>query len=230
MPIFFLIKIEKQKAITMKRKLIIFDADGTLVDDMNSVTFDDNVVAKLVTLRHEDVMIAIASNQGGVGLRHWMESAGFGEPDEYPTQQDAMARLSTITGNVSALTGKPCRIYAAFAYRTKVGKWAPTPSGSEGDPMWSQEWRKPNAGMLLQAMQDAGATPAETLFIGDMDTDEQAANAAGVEFIHADRFFAPDEDDDQSRHLRRSAAHDGHGATRTGRDDRHRRRAAQLAR
>ena len=40
--------------------------------------------------------------------------------------------------------------------------------------------RKPKPGMLLRALEDAGATPAHSLMIGDKQTDIQAAQAAGV--------------------------------------------------
>lgn len=40
--------------------------------------------------------------------------------------------------------------------------------------------RKPKPGTLLRALEDAGATPAHGLMIGDKETDVQAAGAAGV--------------------------------------------------
>lgn len=42
--------------------------------------------------------------------------------------------------------------------------------------------RKPGPGMLLEAMRQHGASPEETLFIGDALTDADAAAAAGVAF------------------------------------------------
>ncbi len=183
-------------------KLIIFDVDGTLTPDNKSIMFESAVVEKLIALRGQDVTLALASNQGGVGLRHWIEVVGgFGTtPEEkarslassqtYPTAQDAFTRLATIAGEVTTLSQLPCRIYTCYAYQSKAGNWSPVPVGSEDDPMWSREWRKPNAGMLLQAMLDAGISTAETLFVGDRDEDAGAALAAGVQFVEAKEFFA----------------------------------------
>ncbi len=42
--------------------------------------------------------------------------------------------------------------------------------------------RKPGPGMLLEAMHQHSASPAETLFIGDALTDADAAAAAGIAF------------------------------------------------
>jgi histidinol phosphatase-like enzyme len=183
-------------------KLIIFDVDGTLTPDNKSTRFESSVVETLIALRGQDIALALASNQGGVGLRHWIEAVGgFGTtPEEkakslassqtYPTAQDAFTRLATIAGEVTTLSQLPCRIYTCYAYQSKAGNWSPTPAGSEDDPMWSREWRKPNAGMLLQAMQDVGASTAGTLFVGDRDEDAGAALAAGVQFVEAKEFFA----------------------------------------
>lgn len=43
--------------------------------------------------------------------------------------------------------------------------------------------RKPAPGMLLRAMRDFGASPADCVMYGDKDTDRQAAEAAGVRFV-----------------------------------------------
>ena len=51
---------------------------------------------------------------------------------------------------------------------------------------FSGKFKKPDAGMLLAAMDIYGYKPEDTVFIGDMDVDEQAAKKAGVKFIHAD--------------------------------------------
>jgi HAD superfamily hydrolase (TIGR01662 family) len=51
--------------------------------------------------------------------------------------------------------------------------------------------RKPAPTMLFEAMAAVGATPGETLFVGDRDADAEAAQAAGVAFCYADEFFRP---------------------------------------
>ena len=49
--------------------------------------------------------------------------------------------------------------------------------------------RKPEPGMLLRLMRRFGARPEETLFVGDMERDEEAARRAGVSFAWAHDFF-----------------------------------------
>ena len=49
--------------------------------------------------------------------------------------------------------------------------------------------RKPEPEMLLRLMRRFRASPAETLFVGDMDRDEEAARRAGARFAWAHEFF-----------------------------------------
>lgn len=163
-------------------KLYLFDADGTLVE-MGTQNLLPNVSTTLAELP-EGSQIAIVTNQGGVGLRHWMEEYGFGNPKGYPTQDDAEALYSGLLWTLSP------RVYMAFRYQSKAsGEWSPVPDALEDDPRWSKEWRKPAPGMLIQAMIDAGVGPDDTIMVGDRDEDEKAAHAAGVHFVHADDFF-----------------------------------------
>ena len=48
---------------------------------------------------------------------------------------------------------------------------------------------KPAPGMLLELMRIYQATPEETLFVGDAETDREAANRAGCGFMWARDFF-----------------------------------------
>lgn len=50
--------------------------------------------------------------------------------------------------------------------------------------------RKPNPGMLLKIMQRWLCTPEQTLYVGDLASDRQAAEAAGCDFIWAADLFA----------------------------------------
>ena len=44
---------------------------------------------------------------------------------------------------------------------------------------------KPAPDHVLMAMAEAGEDPADTLLVGDMETDWQAARRAGVDYVHA---------------------------------------------
>jgi phosphoglycolate phosphatase-like HAD superfamily hydrolase len=50
-------------------------------------------------------------------------------------------------------------------------------------------WRKPGGGMIVQAMRDYRVEPEDVLFVGDMDTDREAAKNAGVAYQDAEEFF-----------------------------------------
>jgi D-glycero-D-manno-heptose 1,7-bisphosphate phosphatase len=43
--------------------------------------------------------------------------------------------------------------------------------------------RKPRPGLLVQAMQKLNFTPRDTVFLGDMESDQLAASNAGVSFV-----------------------------------------------
>jgi len=51
--------------------------------------------------------------------------------------------------------------------------------------------RKPGPLMLEQLMDFWGVNPEETLFVGDMESDRQAAENAGCDFVWARDFFRP---------------------------------------
>jgi D-glycero-D-manno-heptose 1,7-bisphosphate phosphatase len=50
--------------------------------------------------------------------------------------------------------------------------------------------RKPEPGMLLDLMREAGEPPHATLFVGNAESDREAARRAGVRFAWAAEFFA----------------------------------------
>jgi phosphoglycolate phosphatase-like HAD superfamily hydrolase len=170
-------------------QLIIFDLDGTLRDMKTGAILPG--VDAFFEARGSDFQFAIVTNQGGVGLRYWMERDGFGDPAKYPSEAGIRAEVGDCIDSLP--TDEPIKVYMCFAYQSKhSGKWSPTPEGKLGDSAWNPENRKPAPGMLFQAMSDAGAHKERTLFVGDSDEDEGAAHAAGVRFMWAEHFFNPD--------------------------------------
>lgn len=164
-------------------EFIIFDVDGTLAEWQTGellpgvkAWFEQHAAA------HK---IALVSNQGGVGLRYWMEEGEFGEPDKYPTEEDARADLEAVN---EALPGGPYPLFVCFAYQAKKsGNWGPVPD--EDDPEWDHARRKPAPGMVYDAIRVCGSTRQKTLLVGDRDEDRAAALNAGVDFQHAAEFF-----------------------------------------
>lgn len=62
-------------------------------------------------------------------------------------------------------------------------------AGKHHTVLQGEKYRKPEKGMLEWHMDWQQVLPEWTLFIGDRPEDEGAAKAAGVDFIHADKFF-----------------------------------------
>lgn len=169
-------------------KLIIFDIDGTLADWKThellpgvKAWFDANAPT---------TNIIGASNQGGVGLRHWMEFNGFGDPMRYPRIADVDEHFAAVQERI----GHEFKVLRCYAYQSQKGLWSPTPVGYDDACEWRQDWRKPAPGMLLEAMRIFNTEPNETLMVGDSHEDQDAADFAGCAFAWADDFFGRRED------------------------------------
>ena len=167
-------------------RLVIFDVDGTLVRP-----FTDELLPGVRDwvdawrLLDEPPLLALATNQGGVGMRHHHQYQ-LGAASKYPTQTEAQARVRRVAARVRV---RPEMAFMSFAYQFAPGQWTETPMWGAGEARWSRNWRKPNPGMLLAAMARARVSPLETVMVGDSDTDQEAAQKCGVNFKWANRFF-----------------------------------------
>lgn len=171
--------------------LLVFDVDGTIANrdedrlmpearDFFKLLYQWSAVATVPKL-------ALATNQGGVGLRFWMLDGGWGNPDELPTLKTVEERLRAVRQQIPL----PTYLYTSYAYQSKNNKtWSPVPIEFAGRPEWSRAWRKPNPGMIQQAMLDYGIdNPQKILFVGDRPEDEGAAISAGVDFCWVKQFW-----------------------------------------
>jgi D-glycero-D-manno-heptose 1,7-bisphosphate phosphatase len=150
--------------------LIIFDKDSTLVESLGgrpANTVEEhrllpNVLEKCTELKAAGHVLGIASNQGGVA---------FG----YMTIDEAQAIME----------------HAAVLINADFYTFCPAhPKGKVKAFAYESLYRKPNPGMILELAQRAGVqNVAEILFVGDMDTDREAAVRAGVKFKWAKDFF-----------------------------------------
>lgn len=149
--------------------LIIFDKDDTLVKTFDGrppntlaeqVLFDD-VLEKTEALRTEGHTLAVASNQGGVAFGHFDREA-------------AVALVRVVSDAIGATTYALCVCH---------------PQGNVPGTSRESQLRKPNPGMIFYLMDALGFSPNDTLFVGDRDVDQQAAEAAGVRFEWANIFF-----------------------------------------
>ncbi len=150
--------------------LIIFDKDDTLVQNPaagrpantldEQVLFPD-VLDKCRQLRAEGHTLAIASNQGGVAFGHFDHRA-------------AVLLVKSVAEAIEA------DLYAVCVTH---------PRGTVKRAKRDSRFRKPNPGMLHYLMDALGFAPDETVYVGDMESDRQAAEAAGVRFAWAWEFF-----------------------------------------
>lgn len=151
-------------------KLIIFDADGTLrrctvegqpcPNNLDEWEIIPGVLEKLQAYCWgPDLLMGIASNQGGVSLGYLSEDAAC---------QMLLALYTTITSRL------PNHGLLQVCPHTKADNC---------------RCRKPHPGMLEAIMRSADCTPEQTLFVGDQDSDRCAAEAAGCAFEYATTFF-----------------------------------------
>ena len=167
----------------LKYRLAIFDIDGTLTEIKPAVRERQprlvtpnhpgeqqpiaGVIEKLAEIRANGMALALATNRGGVA---------FG----YTTLEEA----KTLAQEAADLCGiSDARIYVCAYHARARGKRAVEEFARESD------CRKPNPGMLLQALAEHALKPEQAFFVGDMETDRQAAENAEIDFFWASEFF-----------------------------------------
>jgi HAD superfamily hydrolase (TIGR01509 family) len=174
-------------------RFYLFDVDGTLLDSAGDIT---SAVIEVFTRHGRGDAVSRDFLRGHIGLhlRATFETI-FPEYDEdqmqamvheyreiylgrnhkstrvFPGVAEALARLggqkATATTKGSETTGKVLELFGLRPYFDHV-------QGTDGFP------HKPAPDVLLRAMEAMGATPAETLMVGDTPVDMEAARAAGV--------------------------------------------------
>jgi len=163
----------------MRKRLIIFDADGTLrrctvagqpcpnkpgewglipgvKEVLDAVYWGDRASGCYS-------VAAIASNQAGVALG-------------YMSEHVASEMLSQL-------------------YLQAFGRWHPfgTIKMCPHSPEWRCRCRKPNPWMIYSLMANCSVNRDEVLYVGDMDSDRECAENAGVDFMWAKDFFGWDD-------------------------------------
>lgn len=170
----------------MSPLLHIFDLDGTLAETWETGLLPG--VAERVSQLTGD--IAVATNQAGVA---W--NAAKGEP--YPRPSDVGHRLVDVA---EALPRLKDALWLVAIGDEDVShppqRWRALAGGvtQAAAPLWVRTssdlaWRKPRPGMLLEACRTFGVAPQDAVFIGDRESDAGAAEAAGMPFAYAERYF-----------------------------------------
>jgi len=151
--------------------LLLLDRDGTLNESYGTrppnhpseVNLLPGVSARLHEYASMGWRIVIVTNQGGVA---------FGYLSEAQAHTIHQALLDALPVEVDA------------SYLCPHHPKGTVPRYAKACPN-----RKPAPGALLDALERFGAHPQECLFVGDQDTDRQAARAAGLPFEWASKFF-----------------------------------------
>jgi phosphoglycolate phosphatase len=174
--------------------LAVFDLDGTLVDSLDDLHASVNHALAAVGLpprsREEvrgyvgegaRVLLARAVAPRGEllepALAAWRPHYAAHCLDRTAAYPGIPALLAGARRILAVHTNKP----GAMARKILHGlgllpRFAEVVGGDEAP-------RKPDPAGLLGIMARAGATPAETVFVGDSRHDAQTARAAGVEFV-----------------------------------------------
>ena len=143
----------------MKRKAIIFDRDGTLIvdkiylNDPKQVEYLPGVFDALRFLRDEGFVFAVATNQSGVP-RGLVDVRNLDE-------------IHRVIQADFARHGVDILSFHSAPYMTNNDHW----------------FRKPNPGMLMEAVQWHNLDPARSWMVGDRITDVIAGHRAGMRTV-----------------------------------------------
>jgi phosphoglycolate phosphatase len=181
-------------------RLAIFDCDGTLVDSGATVhaalleTFDAHgfdcpprdVTKKIMGLSLMEAMAALVPEGDHAAMTQTYKHAfhamrGAGRVEE-PLFDGIVELLDALEGDgwlLGVATGKSDRGLKHCLANHGLGDRFVTLQTADRNPS------KPHPGMALTAMAEAGAEPAQTVFIGDTGWDMGCARGAGAGAIGA---------------------------------------------
>lgn len=186
-------------------KLAVFDCDGTLVDSQINIiramresfarlgvpTSDDHRIRHVVGLSLFETMATLLPDADPAlhaaladeyrGAYHRLRAAGTLTVEPlYPGVREALLTLEGAGWALGVATGKSDRGLAAVLAHHDLTHHFVTLQTADRHPS------KPHPAMLKLAMMQAGATPAETVMIGDTGFDMAMAVAAGARAIGVD--------------------------------------------
>jgi phosphoglycolate phosphatase len=177
-----------------KKRLVIFDLDGVLLDSKRNMehAWDTATSGLGVTASFSDYFQEIGrpfpeimSRMGLSGHCETIEAkfriASMERLDLlrfYPSVTETLQKLSTLKVKLGVVTSKDIlRTSAILAMLPVQFTCIQAP-----DPRFRG---KPAPDSLLMAMAQANTDPSESVYVGDMETDCEAAERAGIDYIHA---------------------------------------------
>jgi phosphoglycolate phosphatase len=204
---------------SLKIRLAVFDCDGTLVDGQHSIIASMNqvfeayglappsadAVRHVVGLPLREAIIRLLPDAGEVD--HSRLENGYVEAYSalrrkgavndplFPGAVETLDALDRAGWILGIATGKGRRgLLATLESHGIVGRFANLQTSDRGPG-------KPNPHMLLNAMSETGAVPADTVMIGDTVYDMEMARRAGTMAVGVAWGYHPQEQ------LRRAGAH-----------------------
>lgn len=165
---------------------IIFDLDGVLVRSFTTKPLP-GAKERIAALKVQGVPIAIATNQAGPLWRYVTGDQKYPDAaqivDNFRTIIDALG-LQDVHWFVSIGDKRVQEMVGFQRYQVAYAEIYPSLMNPfrECLHIGSHEWRKPAPDMLLAIARHFNVNPANCLFVGDMETDRQAAAAAGMQF------------------------------------------------
>lgn len=152
-----------RRTLSKDRSVAILDRDGVLNVDRGYVyrseQFEWMPEAReaIGWLRGQGYSVAVVTNQSGIGRGLYSES-------------DFHALMEWMKSEL-----------AAFGTEIDAYYFCPHhPEDARGEYKMECNCRKPNPGMILQALEDLDGDSSTSFLVGDKETDLQAASAAGV--------------------------------------------------
>jgi HAD superfamily hydrolase (TIGR01549 family) len=182
------------------KQLILFDLDGVLLHSRENmrqaweavqtktgldIPFEDYF--SRIGRPFKDIMACIGVKGDIARIEKIYMTASFdflSQATFFPGVSEALSEITRMSVKMGVVTSKD-------APRTKaVLKQLTVPFASVQCP--NDRLRgKPAPDHLLMAMAEAGVDPADTLFVGDMETDWQASRRAGIDYVHAAWGYGP---------------------------------------
>ena len=184
-------------------RAIVFDLDGTLADSAGDVQRALNRALASEDLPPLDVNVVRLMIGGGPRLlvlralaalrcrksRYVVDKLTDRFHDEYLRQEtrdsrlfdgalDCLRRLRESGTRIGVCSNKPEDLCRKLTNDLGISGYIDALLGSgSGLP------RKPDPAPLLKVIEDLGATPGTTLYVGDSETDVKTARAAGVDVV-----------------------------------------------
>lgn len=178
----------------MIKRLILFDVDGVLLDSKDNMRKSWAHVLERTNLKipfedyfsrigrpFRDIMIDLGVSYDLEKIEKIYMTASFDFLEEamfFPNVKDTLNQLHHSGIKLGIVTSKD-------KLRTNaVLQQIDTPFVTIQSP--SERYRgKPAPDYLMIAMAEAAEDPSDTLYIGDMSTDYEAARRAGIDYVHA---------------------------------------------